>query len=362
MLIRSLAKTVAAFVVSVGIAGVVSTNPASAQERFQWTMVTTWPTGIVLYDQAEMIAERVESMSNGRLTIDVHPSGALVGAGDVLDAVNVGTAEMGHAMSGYWIGKHQAAPFFATIPMAFEGDQFMIWMYEGGGLELWNEFYQDVLGLNVLVMPGGANITEFKAWSREPITSVEDFVGLKYRTIGWWADILRDMGTSVTTLPAGELYPSLERGVLDATEFASPGMDRVLGFYEIAEYVVGPGMHQPSSIEELIINKDAWEQLPPDLQRMVEVAAESVTIRSYAMDYRQSLEAFEFFQDHVEFTKIDEDSQREFRELAWAYLDEKAEQDPFFAKTWESAREFYLRLNRMDDFLLPVREVPDPIR
>jgi TRAP-type mannitol/chloroaromatic compound transport system substrate-binding protein len=359
MIIRTLLTRAMALVISVGIVGVTSTTPVSSQERFEWTMVTTWPTGIVLYEQAEMIAERVESMSNGRLTINVQPAGTLVGAGDVLDAVNVGTAEMGHAVSAYWIGKHQAAPFFSTIPMAFEGHQFMIWMYEGGGLELWNELYQDVLGLNVLVMPGGANITEFAGWSNKPITSIEDYEGLKYRTIGWWADILRDMGASVTTLPASELYPALERGVLDATEFASPGMDRVLGFHEVADFVVGPGMHQPSTIEELIINKDAWEQLPPDLQRMVEVAAEAVTMRSYALDYHQSLEAFEFFQDKVEFTKIDEDSQREFREQAWAYLDEQAEQDSFFSKTWDSVRDFQLRLNRMDDFLLPIRKVPD---
>jgi TRAP-type mannitol/chloroaromatic compound transport system substrate-binding protein len=332
---------------------------ASAQERFHWTMATSWPSGLPPQIVAELFAERVAKMSDGRLTIDVQPGGAVVGPFDVLDATSTGTVEMGHSIASYWLGKHHAAPFFGAIPMAFEGDQYMAWLYENGGNELWNRLYQEELGLNVVVMPGGFNITEFLAWSRRPLQTVEDFEGLKYRTVGWWGEILRGMGVSVTTMPAGELYTSLERGVLDATEFASPWIDRVLAFHEVVEYVSGPGMHQPASMMELTINKDAYESLPADLRAIVDTAAEAVTLRSWTMDYHHSLEAFEFFQDRNEFVKVSDEAQREFRERAWAYLDEQSEQDPFFGEVWASVRDYYERLSAFDDFMRPVRVETD---
>src|SRR5690606_32923006 len=138
--------------------------------------------------------------------------------------------------------------------------------YEAGGIDYWNRLYQDILGLNVIAMPMGFNTTEFLAWSHVPLRETEDFVGLKYRTTGWWGEILRRMGVSVTTLPGGEVYPALERRVLDATEFASPAADRDLGFYEVTQYFTGPGMHQPTSALELTINRDAWNRLPDDLK------------------------------------------------------------------------------------------------
>jgi TRAP-type mannitol/chloroaromatic compound transport system substrate-binding protein len=345
-----LTRTITAAAVTIALTGA-----AAAQERFHWTMATSWPSGLPPQLMAEMFAEKVADMSGGRLTIDVQPGGAVVGAFDVLDAVSTGTVEMGHSIASYWIGKHHAAPFFGAIPMTFEGDQYMTWLYEAGGIELWNRLYQDELGLNVVVMPGGINITEYLAWSRRPLRDLEDFQGLRYRTVGWWGEILRGMGVAVTTMPAAELYTSLERGVLDATEFASPWIDRILSFYEVVDYTTGPGMHQPASMMELSINKDAYESLPSDLKAIVDSAAEAVTLRALTMDYHHSMEAHEYFQEHNEFVKVSEEAQHAFRERAWAYLDEQAERDPFFAEVWESVRSYYLRLNGLDEFILPVR-------
>ncbi len=173
------------------------------------------------------------------------------------------------------------------------------------------------------------------------------------------ARILREMGVAVTTMPASELYTSLERGVLDATEFASPWIDQILSFYEVVDYVSGPGMHQPASMMELTINKDAYESLPADLKAIVDTAAEAVTLRSWTMDYHNSMESFEYFQEHNEFVKVSEEAQAAFRERAWAYLDQQSEQDPFFAEVWTSVRDYYLRLNKFNSFILPVRATED---
>lgn len=331
------------------------TGGASAQDSFRWTMATSWPSGLPPQLVAELFAERVTEMSDGRLTIDVQPSGAVVGAFDVLDAVSTGTVEMGHSLASYWIGKHQAAPFFGAIPMTFESDQFMTWLYEGGGIDLWNRLYQDELGLNVVAMPGGINITEYLAWSQRPLREIEDFQGLKYRTVGWWGEILRGAGVSVTTLPASELYTSLERGVLDATEFASPWIDEILAFHEVVDYVSGPGMHQPASMMELTINKDAYESLPADLKAIVDTAAEAVTLRGLTMDYHYSSLAHERFQESNEFIRVSDEAQRDFRERAWAYLDQQSEQNEFFGEVWASVRPYYTRLNALDAFIRPVR-------
>ena len=328
---------------------------AAAQDRFQWTMVTSWPSGLPPQLMAEMFADKVRTMSAGRLDITVQPAGAIVGAFDVVDAVANGTVEMGHSLSSYWLGKNRAAPFFGAIPMTFEADQYLTWLYEAGGMELWNRFFQEELGMDIVVMPGGLNITEFLAWSNRPLQEIDDFVGLRYRTVGWWGDILRDAGVAVTTMPGGEIYTALERGVLDAAEFASPWIDRISAFYEVTDYTSGPGMHQPASIMELTINRQAYESLPPDLKAIVDTAAEAVTLRSWTMDYHYSMEAFEYFQGRNEFVRVSDEAQQAFRERAWAYLDQSSEQDPFFAEVWESVRDYYLRLNALDAFILPVR-------
>jgi TRAP-type mannitol/chloroaromatic compound transport system substrate-binding protein len=342
-----------------GTAGVVLaalSRPALAQQRMRWTMATSWPAGIPVQAWAEDVGRRITTLSGGRLTVAVQPAGAVVGAFDVLDATSAGTVEMGHSLANFWLGKNRAAPFFGAIPMVFEPQMFLSWMYEGGGIALWNRLYREQLRLNVEAMPGGINITELLAWSNRPLNTLEDFRGLKYRTVGWWAEILRGMGVAVTTLPPGEIYSALERRLLDAAEFASPWIDRGVAFHEVARYFTGPGMHQPASVCELLINKPAWDRLPADLKSVVQTAAEAVTLRSYAQDYKNSMDAIDFFRSRGnQPVHVREDVQREFRTRAWTYLDQQAERDPFFREVWTSVRTFYERSVAFDRFMLPVR-------
>lgn len=353
---RKALKSTLAATAAATLASTALPTPAISQQRQRWTMATSWPSGLPVQAWAEDLGRRITTLSGGRLTIAVQPAGAVVGAFDVLDATAAGTVEMGHSLANYWLGKHRAAPFFGAIPMTFDAPMFLAWLYEGGGLALWNRLYQEQLRLNVQVMPGGINITEFLAWANRPLTTLQDFQGLKYRTVGWWAEILRGMGVAVTTLPAGEIYSALERRLLDAAEFASPWIDRGLGFFEVATYFTGPGMHQPASVCELIIHRPSWDRLPADLKELVITVAEAVTLRAYTQDYKNSMDAFDFFRSRGNRpVQVAEDAQREFRRLAWAYLDQQAERDPFFREVWTSVRTFYERAVAFDRFMLPVR-------
>ncbi len=328
----------------------------NAQTR--WTMVTTWPETLSLHIQAEMFVERVNRMGGGDFIIDIYPSGAIVDAFEVLDAVNDGIVEIGHGFSGYWMGMVEAAPFFSSIPMHFEPFMHYLWAYEGGGLEFWERAYQVEAGRsNVIPLPCGNVHGENLAWSNRPLTQMEDWVGLKFRTVGWWGEMLRDIGASITTLPASELYPAMERGVLDALEFSSPVSDYTLSFHEVAEYVAGPAMHQPSVMLELYINKDAWNALPEHYQAIVEVAAEAASFRGWLWDTHASMYYLqEYFPEQgVKPVYFDVDSQRDIREKAWSYIDELAENDPFLAEVWESAQDLYFRFKWFDQQMMPIR-------
>src|SRR5699024_10198457 len=193
------------------------------------------------------------------------PAGALVGGGEVMDATEAGSIDGYHAATNMWMGRMDAAPLFTTIPMIMDPSMRLSWTYEGGGLELWQEMY-DEEGLNIKVIPLGMTGPEVLAWSNTEMKSLEDWNGIIYRSAGIWAEILKNRGVSVTTTPAGEIYQSMERGLVDAINFSTPYTDRTLGFYEVADYFTGPSIHQPTTMYYLGIDKDKWNELPEDIQ------------------------------------------------------------------------------------------------
>lgn len=344
---------VAAIVVAVAF---IST--ALAQE-FRWTMVTGWPAAHGYQLMVKEFADSVERASGGRMVIDVHPAGAIVGAFEVLDAVDAGVAEMGHGWLGWWMGKHPATNFFASLPAHLEAPMYMAWFYDGGGIELLNRLLQDEMGLNVLARPAGVYSAETFAWSNRPIRTIEDLVGLRFRTVGWWADILREAGVAVVSIPGGEVFPALERGVIDAGEFTTPWGDRLLAFYEVTRYFTGPGIHQPTTAQVVLINRTAWERLPPDLQAIIEMAAEANTIRSWSRDMVMSMKAVDYYVEQgMTVVKIDEEAQHALRERAWAFIDRVVAEDAFSAEVWASMQEFYARFVEFDRLMLPVRPPP----
>ncbi|RXJ00678.1 hypothetical protein DS745_11510 [Anaerobacillus alkaliphilus] len=334
-----------------------TTNSEGApQQKVKWQLATSWPDSIMIQDMPVQWAEMVKEISNGRFEIDVHPAGSLVGAAEVLDATTAGTVEAYHTFSGYWIGKMAGSPFFSSVPMTMEPFMYMTWIYEGGGLELWQKMY-DEAGYNVKIIPLGIQHPETLAWSNKPLPTLNDWAGLKYRGVGWWAEILRDNNVNVTSVPGAEIYPSLERGVIDAAEFSSPYNDKGLGFYEVTSYFTGPGMHQPSTLFYIGINKDAWNALPADLQKLAEVAAKATTLWSWTHDFDQSMKALDFFGEKgIERVVVDESVQLKLQADTWALLDQRSkEEGGVFAEIWESMKNYRADFIEYEDIMVPVR-------
>ena len=343
------------------IAGGVSSGAWAAGEdgkpkSVKWQVATGWPESMFLHEMPKKWAADVNKASGGRFVIELYPAGALVAAQEMMDAAKMGAINAYHAATNLWVGKMPPAPFFCSFPMVFSEPGMQLgWLYEGGGLELWQKMY-DQAGYNIKVFPLGFTGPETLAWANKKIEKMDDWKGLKYRGAGWWAEVLRNNGVSVTTLPPGELYQALERGVVDALEFSTPNDDRNLGYFEIAKYNTGPGMHQPHTVYYLGIGKSSWDALPDDLKALVEITARATTLWSYTRDLQKSMEANDYFKSKgVTQVKVDEESQLKLQADIFALLDKKAkEQGGLFAETWDSIKAYRKRFLEFEGFMKPV--------
>ncbi len=255
--------------------GFVDPKPALAK-RVKWILQSTWTAGDFHQTNPKSFAKIIDEMSGGRLKINVMAVGAIVPAFEVMDAVNKGILDAGHAWPGYWMGKHPAATLFSSMvggPFGLNSEDFLGWVYRGGGLELYNELLQKELKMNVVAFPTSGEAPEPQGWFPEPIKSVKDFKGLKFRAAGMSAEVFKEMGMSVVTLSGGEIVPALERGVIDCAEFSDPSSDMRMGFQDVRKYYHMPGIHQPTGFMELIINKKKWDALPADLKAIVKYGA-----------------------------------------------------------------------------------------
>ena len=305
----------------------------------------SWPSGLMAYENLKMLAETVEKISAGRLKIEHLPAGAIVGAFEVLDATNRGVIDGGHTAAAYWVGKHFAAGLFCCAPggpFGMDYHDFLGWMYEGGGLELYQELYQDVLNMQVVAFPILPIGPQALGWFKEVIRSWDDFKGLKYRIPGVAAEVFKAAGVSVVTLPGAEILPAAERGVIDAAEWVGGLEDMKLGFHNVWKIHYTPSMHEPAPMGELLINKEAWDGLPEDLQGIIKVAALDTATRWFVWFHRNNAEAYqELTQKHgVQVYKTPDDIMLTLLQSWDKIAAEEAAKDPFFKKVMESQREY----------------------
>jgi TRAP-type mannitol/chloroaromatic compound transport system substrate-binding protein len=241
-----------------------------AQKKYNWKMVTTWPPKLpVLQDGCERLAKRIGELSAGRITIQVFAAGELVPAMESFQAVSDGTVEVGSGAAYYWAGKEPAVQWFAAVPFGLNGQGMSAWFYGGNGLKLWEETYAP---FNLIPRPGGSTGVQMGGWFNKKIDTINDFKGLKMRIPGLGGKVLAKAGGTVVLLPGGEIFTSLERGVIDATEWVGPLHDLRLGLYQAAKYYYYPGWHEPGTYLEYFFNKKAYESLPKDLQHIVDAA------------------------------------------------------------------------------------------
>jgi len=263
-------------------------NISETSAKHKWKIVTTWPPNFpILGEACTLFAEWVRTMSAGRLEIQVFGGGELVPALECFDAVRNGAAEMSHGAAYYWAGKTSASQFFASVPFGMNAQQLNSWLIGGNGLKLWEKLYAP---FNLVPFPGGNSGVQMGGWFNKKITNIEDFKGLKMRMPGLGGKVLSKIGASPVLISGGELYTSLERGVIDATEWMGPFHDYKMGFHEIAKYYYYPGWHEAGTQLEFTVNKEKYEALPDDLQEIVRSACMRVNDwLLYTLEYQNAL-------------------------------------------------------------------------
>lgn len=313
---------------------------APAQQVYNWRMVTTWPKKFPGLGLApENFAKMLKEMSNGRLNITVYGANEIVPAMGVFDAVSSGSVEMGHGAAYYWKGKIPAAAFFTAVPFGMNAQEFNGWLHYGGGLELWREIYKP---FNIVPFAGGNTGVQMGGWFNKEIHSLADLKGLKMRIPGYGGEVFSRAGGTAVNIPGGELYTSLQSGVIDATEWVGPYNDRAFGFQQIAQYYYYPGWHEPGPGLEIIVNGDALARLPADLKAMVAVAARA-TNQDMLDEYtaRNNSALVELVEQGVELRRFPDDVLAELKAISWRMYEEKAAEDPVFAKVLASYKRFF---------------------
>ncbi|MEO1199200.1 MAG: TRAP transporter substrate-binding protein [Pseudomonadota bacterium] len=249
------------------VAAAAFPKPALSQGLQELKMVTTWPKNFPgLGTGAQRVADRITAMTEGRLTVNLFAAGELVPPFESFDAVSTGTAELYHAADYYWQGKHKGFNFFTAVPLGLTANELDAWINHGGGQELWDELAAD---FNIKPFMAGNTGVQMGGWFRQEINSLEDLKGLNFRMPGLGGEVLRQLGVNVQALPGGEIFPALQSGAIDGTEWVGPWNDLAFGFYQVASYYYWPGFHEPGSGLSCGMRKDVYDGLSAEDQNIV---------------------------------------------------------------------------------------------
>lgn len=322
-------------------------------KAYSWKMVTAWaPHFPLLGEGADQLAKNIESLSGGRIKIQVYGGGELVPPLETFDAVSQGVAEMGHSASYYWAGKAPAAQFFTSLPFGMNTSQMNAWLYHGGGIELWHELYQQ---FNLIAFPAGNTGAQMGGWFNKEINSLNDVRGLKMRFPGIGGKVINKAGGSAVLSAGSEIYTNLERGVIDATDWIGPYHDYLMGFHEIAKYYYYPSWAEPTGVLELTINKSAYESLPNDLQQIVKEATKAANVKMLGLFKKYNSEYYLKIKNEtkVQFRKFPEDVLSSFRKFAKEAIDEIVQSDSMSKKIYPSYKNFHEMMYQWDSIVEP---------
>ncbi|WP_372677816.1 TRAP transporter substrate-binding protein [Desulfosarcina sp.] len=305
----------------------------TSTEKHRWKMVLPWSKGLLFYDMAVHFCDTVRLASGGRLDIKAFSAGELVPAMEIFDAVSKGSFDAGHDWPGYWKGKNEAFITVASVPYGLDAELYNIWLYERGGLEEMQALYAPY---NLFALPGGQVGQEMGLNSSKRASTMEDFKGMKVRTWGWYLDILNELGASGVATPGGEVYLSLQTGVLDAAEFSSPAVNYPMGFDEVTQYIIQPGVHQPACQFAFFFNKDSYDKLGDDLKWILDTAAKETQLWSYSWINNLNAEAIRRFKEKSEIVMMDEKAIVDFAKTTQAYMEKVKARCPDCKRLLES--------------------------
>jgi TRAP-type mannitol/chloroaromatic compound transport system substrate-binding protein len=324
-------------------AAALAATPAAAQsgQTHSWKMATAWPGGPLMDIGAKAFADRIGELSGGRIKVQTFPGGALGNALKVPETVKNGVAECGHTWIGYDWGKDPTTVLFGGYAGSFDTERMLHWLYEAGGAEMQRQYRDEMDG--VVSLPLFIRTAEVFLHSRKPVKTLADLKGLKLRTAGAWLEMAKDLGAAPVTTAGGEVYPMLERGAIDATEWGTLWENIAPGFYKVAKYLIYPGVHQPTAPFELVINKDAWAKLSAPDKKLVETAAKLVTFESWLRIGQEDAKALDFYKKAGnEIIELDAEVQYAARKIGldWADKTAKEGKHKWFARVHKSLQDF----------------------
>lgn len=322
----------------------VSAAVEAPERSFRLKLAETWPPNFPIFGEAtERLAQKVETMSKGRLSISIDSRNKHKAPLGIFDMVKNGQYDIGHSASYYWKGKDPNTLFFTTMPFGMTAPEQHAWFYYGGGMELMARVYERH---GLLSFPGGNTGNQMGGWFQKEINSLEDLEGLKMRIPGFAGEILARLGAKPTNIPAGELYTALERRTIDALEWVGPSLDLRMGFHKIAPYYY-TGWHEPGAELQFLVNRRTWDTLPPDLQEILQTAMRAVAADMYAQSYHLSAENLASLQQHYPDVKIrtfPKEVLDAMRRANDALLAERADADPMAKEIIDSQHAYLAKV------------------
>lgn len=313
-------------------------------------LATSWPAHFpIMGVGVERFAQRVKDISSGSLEVKIYPKNTLVPALAVFDATSSGQIDAFHSGPYYWKGKNSAFSLYSGLPFGFTAEEINSWMYFGDGLKLWREQYAKY---NLYPFLGGNTNIQMGGWFRKPIESLADMNGLKMRIPGLGGEVMSKIGVNPILLPAGEIYTSLERGVIDATEWVGPALDIKMGFYKVAPYYYS-GWHEPGSILELTFNKGFFQKLSFEHKAMIEVATSELNSHMAYEFHAQNIQALQQLKQlNVQLLQFPNDVTSAAKKALTEVIYEQSEQNKDFKIVYESIKQHLMLSKEWSDVSL----------
>jgi TRAP-type mannitol/chloroaromatic compound transport system substrate-binding protein len=325
----------------IGVAASAAFGPvfAQASPTVRWRLASSFPKSLdTIYGAAEVLAERVSALTEGKFQIRPYQAGEIVPGLQVMDAVQQGTVEVGHTASYYFVGKAPALAFDTGVPFGLTARQMNAWMYAAGGIELFRSIYAD---FGIIQFPGGNTGVQMGGWFRKEIKGLADLKGLKMRIPGPGGQVMSRLGVVPQVLAGGEIYPALERGVVDAAEWVGPYDDEKLGFYKVAKYYYYPGWHEPGSMLSFYVNLKEWQKLPKEYQQAFEVAAAEANLVMLAKYDQLNVPALQrLLRAGVRLRKWPAEVMKAAQKAAFDWYEEEAAKDATYRKVYAAFKKF----------------------
>ncbi|CAN5237581.1 TRAP transporter substrate-binding protein [soil metagenome] len=307
--------------------------------RVRWRLASSFPRGLdTIFGAAEVLAERVSALTGGRFEVRPYPAGELVPGLQVLDAVQQGTVQAGHSASYYYIGKNPALAFDAAVPFGLTVRGHNAWLLAGPGLERMRGVFAD---FDIVNFPGGNTGAQMGGWFRGQVRTLADLRGLKMRIPGLGGEVMSRLGVAVQVLAGGDIFPALERGAIDATEWVGPYDDEKLGFYKVAKNYYYPGWWEPGPALTFYVNRRAWEQLPSEYQEAWATAARESSLNMMAQyDARNPPALSRLLVQGVRLRPFPEDVMQAALEQSQALLEEQAAADAGYRRVYDEWKQW----------------------